>query len=257
MPAPVPYANLTNPQTLNLYAMVSDNPETFDDLDGHGCSLSLFTLETSCSGTVEFHDPAPGEGFTAKPNTGDDQPASDSQQGEAAQLSDEQNQAQQQRIADEANSEVGSTAYLVSKTKGKYGADKDKCNELVADTIQASGLPRPQVGYTGWKGWLARVFGLTRDPTSHEWADPSVNIPGWSSPQPLSEARPGAVIAQEHGANGHAGIVVGSGQTVSANTAVNPAGLVTRNNWGFRPRGGNGDGPRDPAPVVRIYIGDH
>ncbi|MGA8407105.1 MAG: RHS repeat-associated core domain-containing protein, partial [Candidatus Acidiferrales bacterium] len=26
IPAPVPYANLTNPQTLNLYAMVSDNP---------------------------------------------------------------------------------------------------------------------------------------------------------------------------------------------------------------------------------------
>ncbi|MGA8871326.1 MAG: RHS repeat-associated core domain-containing protein [Candidatus Acidiferrales bacterium] len=36
VPAPVPYANLTNPQTLNLYAMVSDNPETFADLDGHG-----------------------------------------------------------------------------------------------------------------------------------------------------------------------------------------------------------------------------
>jgi RHS repeat-associated protein len=35
VPAPVPYANLTNPQTLNLYAMVSDNPETFSDLDGH------------------------------------------------------------------------------------------------------------------------------------------------------------------------------------------------------------------------------
>ncbi|HKS65627.1 MAG TPA: RHS repeat-associated core domain-containing protein [Candidatus Acidoferrales bacterium] len=35
IPAPVPYANLTNPQTLNLYAMVSDNPESFADLDGH------------------------------------------------------------------------------------------------------------------------------------------------------------------------------------------------------------------------------
>ena len=35
IPVPVPYANLTNPQTLNLYAMVSDNPETFADLDGH------------------------------------------------------------------------------------------------------------------------------------------------------------------------------------------------------------------------------
>ena len=34
-PEPVPYANPTNPQTLNLYAMVSDNPESFADLDGH------------------------------------------------------------------------------------------------------------------------------------------------------------------------------------------------------------------------------
>jgi RHS repeat-associated protein len=35
----VPYANLTNPQTLNLYAMVSDDPESFADLDGHCCVL--------------------------------------------------------------------------------------------------------------------------------------------------------------------------------------------------------------------------
>jgi len=35
VPAPVPYANLTNPQTLNLYAMVNDNPVSFADLDGH------------------------------------------------------------------------------------------------------------------------------------------------------------------------------------------------------------------------------
>ena len=35
IPAPVPYADLTNPQTLNLYAMTRDNPESFADLDGH------------------------------------------------------------------------------------------------------------------------------------------------------------------------------------------------------------------------------
>jgi RHS repeat-associated protein len=35
VPVPVPYANLTNPQTLNLYAMVTDDPESFADLDGH------------------------------------------------------------------------------------------------------------------------------------------------------------------------------------------------------------------------------
>jgi RHS repeat-associated protein len=41
VPAPVPYANLANPQTLNLYAMVSDNPETFADLDGHAAQAPL------------------------------------------------------------------------------------------------------------------------------------------------------------------------------------------------------------------------
>ena len=35
VPVPVPYANLTNPQSLNLYSMVSDDPESFADLDGH------------------------------------------------------------------------------------------------------------------------------------------------------------------------------------------------------------------------------
>ena len=34
-PEAVPYADLTNPQTLNLYSMVADDPESFADLDGH------------------------------------------------------------------------------------------------------------------------------------------------------------------------------------------------------------------------------
>ena len=38
VPVPVPYANLTNPQTLNLYSMVADDPETSADLDGHEAS---------------------------------------------------------------------------------------------------------------------------------------------------------------------------------------------------------------------------
>jgi RHS repeat-associated protein len=35
VPVAVPYANLTNPQTLNLYSIVADDPESFADLDGH------------------------------------------------------------------------------------------------------------------------------------------------------------------------------------------------------------------------------
>jgi RHS repeat-associated protein len=47
-PEPVPYANPTNPQTLNLYAIVRDNPESFADLNGHFLSQSL--LGTGVSG---------------------------------------------------------------------------------------------------------------------------------------------------------------------------------------------------------------
>src|SRR5690348_5606873 len=61
VPAPVPYANLTNPQTLNLYAMVSDNPETFADLDGHegqGPSTDTGCKSTSnkCDDDTSNHD---------------------------------------------------------------------------------------------------------------------------------------------------------------------------------------------------------
>jgi RHS repeat-associated protein len=57
VPAAVPYANLTNPQTLNLYSMVGDDPESFADLDGHGETTSPSgtttnkTVSPSCSMT--------------------------------------------------------------------------------------------------------------------------------------------------------------------------------------------------------------
>ena len=67
VPAPVPYANLTNPQTLNLYAMVSDNPETFADLDGHTCTYGPLGQE-NCKDTANSNANAPattGEGHNA------------------------------------------------------------------------------------------------------------------------------------------------------------------------------------------------
>ena len=36
-PAPVPYANLANPQSLNLYSYVLNNPASATDPDGHWC----------------------------------------------------------------------------------------------------------------------------------------------------------------------------------------------------------------------------
>jgi len=60
VPVAVPYANLTNPQTLNLYAMVADDPESFADLDGHcdpgpGCALLIMqAVQNFADNTGEF-----------------------------------------------------------------------------------------------------------------------------------------------------------------------------------------------------------
>jgi hypothetical protein len=153
-----------------------------------------------------------------------------------------------------AQAKVGSTDYEFDKRKGKYKAGVNKCNELCADVAQESGAPRPAVPRWGPLGWL----GLTRDPTAHEMADPNVHITGWSPPKPLPAAKPGDLIAQAHGEFGHSGVVVsqnGKPQTVSVNSRTTPEGIVTQNDWGFRPRGGNGEAPNDPAPVVRTYVG--
>jgi RHS repeat-associated protein len=40
-PKPVPYADLTDPQTLNLYAYVRNNPLNRADVDGHCCEVEI------------------------------------------------------------------------------------------------------------------------------------------------------------------------------------------------------------------------
>jgi RHS repeat-associated protein len=63
VPVPVPYANLTNPQTLNLYSMVADDPESFADLDGHCGHLVLPGAPAEpCSHPPNLHADV-GEGF--------------------------------------------------------------------------------------------------------------------------------------------------------------------------------------------------
>ena len=49
VPVAVPYANLTNPQTLNLYGMVADDPESFADLDGHQGSQPSQAQTSACN----------------------------------------------------------------------------------------------------------------------------------------------------------------------------------------------------------------
>jgi len=68
VPAPVPYANLINPQTLNLYAMVADDPESFADLDGH-TSTQEYQLANSGGGI--WGDAVGGSDFWVNDDTGD------------------------------------------------------------------------------------------------------------------------------------------------------------------------------------------
>ena len=144
----------------------------------------------------------------------------------------------------------GSTAYLESN-RTKMGAGSNKCNEFVGDMIQAGGFPRPQVRYTDYKG----ILHLTRDPSAKEWA--TATIPGYSAPLPLSEARPGDIIAMGHHDDyeGHVGIYMGNGMVASVNAKTNPPGIVTVNDWGFRGLGQNDEHQGDNPPVVRRWIG--
>ncbi len=240
-PTAVPYAVFGDPQSLNLYGYVRNDPVSRADADGH----------TEADAIKNMADWMGGGGYGGP----EFDTIADKDFGHAwssavwAKML--QQRPAQKSIAQVAKSKVGSRDYLQAKSKDNYKAGTNKCNQLCADSVQQSGRPRPKVPRSGILGWL----GLTRDPTAHEWADPHVHIPGWSDPRPSSQAQPNDVIAQEHGDWGHSGIVVGPGQTVSVNSTTNPAGIVTENNWGFRPTGQNGEGPNDPAPVVRTYIG--
>jgi RHS repeat-associated protein len=243
VPVPVPYANLTNPQTLNLYAMVSDDPETSADLDGHEASQGVQYSTPTCAASGQ-------PGGSSDSGCGSQAP----NQAQTQQEAQDKNQQAQEKIAQVAQDKVDHTEYEQAKSKDNYKAGTNKCNQLCADVVQESGASRPKVPRSGILGWL----GFTRDPTAHELADPNVHIAGWSSPMSVSSAKPGDIIAQAHGAYGHAGVVVwwnGKLQTVSVNSTTKPAGIVSRNDWGFRRRGENGEGPKDPAPVLRRYVG--
>ena len=71
VPAPVPYADLTNPQTLNQYVIVQDNPNTFADLDGHdppaanaGCTAREGAQKSCDPGFAATTGPCSGTGTT-------------------------------------------------------------------------------------------------------------------------------------------------------------------------------------------------
>src|SRR6185437_10632089 len=94
IPVPVPYGNLNNPQTLNLYTMVADNPETFADLDGHTCGTIGASDRNGCTQEGNSKTATQGEGFKAQ-KTGDGTDKSKTQEAQTQEQKDEQTYHQQ------------------------------------------------------------------------------------------------------------------------------------------------------------------
>ena len=125
IPAPVPYANLTNPQTLNLYAMSSDNPETFADLDGHlgGIPEPVATNPNGFGPDMEVDSGAYEDQFgniilSAPPDPTPQQPTTPSQNPTDAQAQSQQSKGQELMN----NRDVQTASYKLFADSG-YGND--------------------------------------------------------------------------------------------------------------------------------------
>jgi len=73
------------------------------------------------------------------------------------------------RIAATAEKYSGSTAWAFAKRKDNSGPGTSKCNKFVYDVTKESGAEATVIGSDG----------KPRPPLAAEWADPSVEIPGW------------------------------------------------------------------------------
>jgi RHS repeat-associated protein len=160
VPAPVPYANLANPQTLNLYAMVSDNPESFADLDGHQCSTVNSTTcvegpngsgvqPASSNGVKQTASQTCGGGSATTPGTGctTDQTNSQSNNPTQAQKDEDSRQQalkqrEQQIINAQAAPALGSPEYI-AKVAGQVSAETDAAKKYIlapAAVLEGVGL---------------------------------------------------------------------------------------------------------------------
>jgi RHS repeat-associated protein len=177
VPAPVPYANLNNPQTLNLYAMVSDNPETFSDLDGHA------TCDTrdngGCNEGSEFIGNAEGwyEHLTQNSQAGATQQQTEqgqhTQQGGQHQLSDKSKAAINTAMRNDPGAAL-LWGYTFLQAGAKNGVDP---NLLVGLAVKESSLnPHEVVGDA--KGMFQITPGRQTDLglSNHDLFNPNVVV---------------------------------------------------------------------------------
>src|SRR5208282_5588100 len=117
------YANLTNPQTLNLYALVADDPESFADLDGHD-------LDPNCGPTNCKEDPGNKNANETQANAAQaEQTTAQKQQATA------QNTTNTQQVGNIVHNETGGLRPKTIEGSGS-GQDLHNAKVVVSDVIE-------------------------------------------------------------------------------------------------------------------------
>src|ERR1700676_5298766 len=114
----VPYAVFGDPQSLNLYAYVRNDPVARADADGH---TDQCTNDSGYSGSANVRCAAPAA----------------------------QNQQKRADIAKTAEKYNGSTDWGYSKQKGAFACNTNKCNAFVGDVTKEAGAPASVKGSDG------------------------------------------------------------------------------------------------------------
>jgi len=133
VPVAVPYANLTNPQTLNLYAMVSDDPETSADLDGHTDQASY---GNSGAGVQTCASSGAGASGTTASGCGNNASASQAQNPFNPTITYDKNFSAKDLAA--AQSKVGGAVGLINSKWSKL-SDQEKATLQGIKAIDVSG----------------------------------------------------------------------------------------------------------------------
>lgn len=122
----------------------------------------------------------------------------------------------------------GDTTYT-TENDSKWPAGY-KCNEFVYDMGEAAGIDMPTINGVPIK--------------AYQWAygDAAVGAAGFER---VYDPQPGDIIASAFGTEGHVGIIVAPGMTVSA-ASTSALDGVTENDWGFR-------GPLDVPTILKTY----
>jgi RHS repeat-associated protein len=142
VPVAVPYANLTNPQTLNLYAMVSDDPESFADLDGHENCKKEGGRDIPCGSLTSA-----ANGDTVDQHSGDAGTANNAAQADK----DKKQQAHNQNASapDDVDRMMKASAQKAQDEKANEDQNKQRTTEGTAKALQKAGKTADKLVKTG------------------------------------------------------------------------------------------------------------